>query len=98
MTPQLRPTQPTDEAFLFGLYVSTRRAEMEAWGLAGPMLDQMLQMQFAGQQGTYSAQFPDADHLLILEDDEPIGRILIDRTGQEIILVDIALLPEHRGR
>ena len=83
----LRPAQPDDEDFLFDLYAGTRRAEMEAWGLDDAMLAQMLRMQFAGQQGTYRAQFPQADHRIILHDGAPVGRILIDREGPEIALV-----------
>ena len=94
----LRPAQPDDEDFLFDLYAGTRRAEMEAWGLDDAMLAQMLRMQFAGQQGTYRAQFPQADHRIILHDGVPVGRILIDREGPEIVLVDVALVPALRGR
>ena len=34
----LRPAQPDDDDFLFDLYASTRRAEMETWGLDEAML------------------------------------------------------------
>ena len=94
----LRPAQPDDAAFLFELYADTRRAEMEAWGLDDAMLDQMLRMQFTGQQGSYRAQFPQADHHIIVHEGRPAGRILIDRTGPEIVLVDVALVPALRGR
>ena len=94
----LRPAQPDDDDFLFDLYASTRRAEMEAWGLDEAMLASMLRMQFNGQQGTYRAQFPQADHHIIVHEDQPAGRILIDRAGPEIVLVDVALLPALRGR
>ena len=100
MTPPaiaLRPVAPDDEAFLFELYASTRRDEMAAWGLDEAMLAQMLQMQFAGQQGTYRVQFPEADHHIILRDDRPIGRLFVDRNEVRIVLVDVALMPEARG-
>lgn len=93
----LRPVQPEDEAFLFDLYASTRRDEMAAWGLDEVMLAQMLRMQYAGQQGTYRAQFPAADHHLILRHERPIGRLLVDRTDAEVLLVDVTLVPEARG-
>ncbi len=93
----LRPVQPDDEAFLFDLYAGTRRDEMAAWGLDDVMLAQMLRMQFAGQQGTYRAQFPEADHHIILRHERPIGRLLVDRSGAEVVLVDVALVAEARG-
>ena len=93
----LRPVQPDDEAFLFDLYTSTRREEMAAWGLDEAMLAQLIDMQFAGQQGTYRMQFPEADHHLIVRDDRPVGRLLVDRAEAQMVLVDVALLPEARG-
>ena len=94
----LRPAQPDDDEFLFELYAGNRREEMQAWGLDGPMLDQMLRMQFNGQQGTYSVQFAQADHHIIVHEGRSVGRILVDRSGAEIVLVDVALLPDVRGR
>ena len=93
----LRPVQPDDEAFLFDLYAGTRREEMAAWGLDEVMLAQILRMQFASQQGTYRTQFPEADHHIILRHERPIGRLLVDRTGAEMLLVDVALVAEARG-
>lgn len=93
----LRPAQPDDEAFLFDLYASTRREEMAAWGLDDVMLAQMIKMQYAGQQGTYRARFPEADHHIILRGERPVGRLLVDRTGARMVLVDVALAPEARG-
>jgi ribosomal protein S18 acetylase RimI-like enzyme len=93
----LRPAWPEDEAFLFDLYASTRRSEMAGWGLEDAALDQMIALQFAGQQGTYRVRFPEADHHIILQEDRPIGRILVDRTGTALVLVDVALLPAVRG-
>ncbi len=94
----LRPAQPDDDDFLFDLYAGTRRAEMQAWGLDEAMLDQMIRMQFNGQKATYRAQFPQAEHRIIVHKAEPVGRILIDRAGPEIVLVDVALIPAVRGR
>ena len=54
-------------------------------------------MQFTTQQMAYGAQFPDADQSIILRDELMIGRMLIDRRDEEIYLVDITLLAEHRG-
>lgn len=93
----LRPARPEDEAFLFELYAGTRRAEMAGWGLEGALLDQMLALQVAGRQGTYRARFPGADHHIILQEDRPVGRILVDRTGTALVLVDVALVPAVRG-
>ena len=53
-------------------------------------------MQFNNQQNWYKTAYPDAQHQVILCDGQPIGRILVDRTPEFFLLVDIALLPEHQ--
>lgn len=94
----LRPVRPDDEPFLFDLYASTRRDELAAAGLEEAMLTSLIKTQFAGQQSTYRARFPDADHHLILYDEQPVGRLYVDRSGPEIVLVDVTLQPAMRGR
>jgi ribosomal protein S18 acetylase RimI-like enzyme len=55
-------------------------------------------MQFDAQRRHYAAQFPAAAHDLVLVDGEPAGRLYVDRDESAILVVDIALLPEQRGR
>jgi ribosomal protein S18 acetylase RimI-like enzyme len=94
----LRPVTLDDEEFLLRVYASTRLEEVSAWGWTAAQQNAFLRMQFMAQRGSYAAAYPHAEHRLILVDDEPAGRILVDRGGQEIRLVDIALLPEYRNR
>ena len=54
-------------------------------------------MQFAAQHDYYQSQFPDADFRIVLRDGQPIGRLNIDRRVEEVRIIDIALLPDHRG-
>ncbi len=56
-----------------------------------------LLFQFDAQHKYYMEHFPQAEFDLILLDDKPIGRLYIDRREDEIRLIDIALLPDHRG-
>jgi len=93
----LRPAQANDEAFLFELYASTRAEEMAAWGWNEVQQQAFLGLQFRGQQAHY-AEYPNTDHNIILEGERPIGRLFLSRLKDEIRLVDIALLPQHRGR
>jgi len=94
----LRPARPDDEVFLLELYCTTRRDELGAWGVGGAQVDALLKMQFAARQRHYEIAFPGAEHQIILCDDQQAGRILVYRSDLEIRLVDVALLPEHRGR
>ena len=93
----LRPVCPDDEVFLFELYSSTRIEEVTAWGWDTEQQEAFLKMQFAAQQQGYRVQFPQATHRIVLLNDCPMGRIITLSGEHEIRLIDIALLPEHRG-
>lgn len=93
----LQPVRDEDTAFLRALYASTR-TDLAAMGLAPAQLEGVLQMQFQAQHANYAAAYPGARHEVILEDGKPVGRIYVWRSGQEVRLVDIALLPAARGR
>jgi ribosomal protein S18 acetylase RimI-like enzyme len=98
MTVKLRPAVPDDDAFLLQVYASTRRDEMAAWGWDAAQQDGFLRMQFRAQQGSYAVQFPNMDNDIILYDEKPVGRFVLLRADDEIRLVDLALLPEVRGK
>jgi GNAT superfamily N-acetyltransferase len=94
----LRPERPGDEPFLRKVYGSTRHEELEASGMPLEMRAAFLNIQFNAQQQGYHASFPRADFHVILLDEQPVGRMVVDRAAGELRLVDIALLPEHRNR
>jgi ribosomal protein S18 acetylase RimI-like enzyme len=93
---ELRPVQPADGPFLRRLYGSSR-AELSLVGWSAEQLDTFLEMQFRARESTYSEQFPAADNLLVLAGGQPAGRLYVERARNEVRIVDIALLPEHRG-
>ena len=93
----MRPAQAADEDFLFELYRGTRAEEMAAWGWDEAQQQIFLSMQFKGQSAHY-AQYSNIDHRIILDGDRSIGRIFLSWLEGVMILVDIALLPEYRGR
>lgn len=94
----LRSIQPQDDSFLFQVYASTRTDEMALVNWSPQQKTDFLQMQFNAQRQHYSNYFPQAEYSLICrEDNHPIGRIIIDRSKPEILLIDIALLPEYRN-
>ena len=55
-------------------------------------------MQFDAQRKFYESEYPGAEFQIILVAGEPAGRLYIHRRDQEIRIMDIALLPEFRGR
>lgn len=93
-----RPIRPEDQELLLRLYASTRQEEMAMVDWSDEQKAAFLRFQFEAQHQYYQQQFPDARFDLILLDGEPAGRLYLHRRPDEIRLIDIALLPEHRGR
>jgi GNAT superfamily N-acetyltransferase len=54
-------------------------------------------MQFTAMQRGYHDAFAGAEFSVILRGSQRIGRIIVHRTEAEIRIVDMALLPAHRG-
>ncbi|MCP4701445.1 MAG: GNAT family N-acetyltransferase [Gammaproteobacteria bacterium] len=98
MTPCItfRPIRDEDQAFLCRVYASTRQEELALTDWDEARKKTFLSMQFDIQHKSYQEQYGDAEFLIILKDQEPVGRLYLDRqTHEEIRLIDIALLPEH---
>ncbi|WP_426756416.1 N-acetyltransferase family protein [Myxococcus sp. Y35] len=93
----LRAVTPSDEPFLFALYASTREPELAAWGWAPAQRDAFLRMQWMAQSHDWAARHPGADHQVVCIHGQPAGRLLVARSAAEWRVVDIALLPQHRG-
>ena len=98
MTAQLRPSRPEDRDFLFRLYASTREHELSALGWPPAQQEAFLRMQFNTQQQWYLATYSTAENKIIEKDHEPIGRMIVQRGPEVWRLLDISLLPAHRGR
>ena len=94
----LRPERPEDESFLSTVYAGTRQEELDATGWPPAKRESFLKMQFKAQRQGYRSSFPEADFQIILANGHAVGRMIINRAPCELLLVDIALLPEHRGQ
>ncbi|MFM9905539.1 MAG: GNAT family N-acetyltransferase [Pyrinomonadaceae bacterium] len=92
----LRVPTDEDDDFLFGVYSTTRREEVAAFGWDEAQQIAFLRMQFSMRQRSYKMQFPDAEHSIILYDAARAGQMIIDRQPRSIRLTDIAVLPEYR--
>jgi GNAT superfamily N-acetyltransferase len=93
----LRPETPEDEPFLVHLFATTRSAEMACLAGAPPAQEAFLRIQYQARKRAYESHYPGAGRSIVIIDGAPAGRMIVDRTGGAICLVDIALLPEHRG-
>jgi ribosomal protein S18 acetylase RimI-like enzyme len=95
---ELHPVEPGDEGFLYRVYASTRAEELAVVAWDDAQKDAFLRAQFAAQDRWYHEHYARGSYLLVVIDGEPGGRLYLHRGDTEIRIVDIALLPEHRGK
>jgi GNAT superfamily N-acetyltransferase len=93
-----RPIGDDDQEFLGRLYASTRQEELAVLDWPQADKDAFLRQQFEAQHRYYQEVFSGASFDLILLDGEPSGRLYLDRRADEVRVIDIALLPRHRGK
>ena len=93
----LRPAAEGDRPFLLRVYAGTREPELEASGLPREQWGAFVEHQFEAQSRHYETyEYTSFD--VVLVDGEPAGRLIVARWPEELRIVDIALLPEFRGR
>ena len=80
------------------MYASTREEELAITGWSREQKDAFLEMQFNAQHTHYRTHYQDTTWDLILVDGEAAGRLYVARWPEQIRIVDIALLPQFRGR
>jgi ribosomal protein S18 acetylase RimI-like enzyme len=93
----LRAAGPGDREFLYRVYASTRTEELAVVPWDEAEKDTFLRAQFDAQDRWYRENYPHATYEVIEVDGEPAGRLYLHRGEREIRIVDIALLPAHRG-
>jgi ribosomal protein S18 acetylase RimI-like enzyme len=94
----LRPITEADMPFLAALYDSTRIEELRVVDWPEEQKQAFLYSQFSAQHAYYQENYQTASFDVIMLDQQPIGRIYLDRWPEEIRVVDIALLPAYRRR
>jgi ribosomal protein S18 acetylase RimI-like enzyme len=93
----LRPITPEDVSFLAGVYASTRSDELAPTGWSDEEKAVFCRRQFDAQSAHYRENYPAALFQVIERDGFSIGRLYVAHWEREIRIMDIALLPEHRG-
>jgi ribosomal protein S18 acetylase RimI-like enzyme len=94
----LRSEEPGDDAFLFNVYASTRQEELALTPWDESTRHAFLKMQFDAMKRGYRSNYPAAEFSIIMREEKPIGRLVLDRAGEQFRVVDIALLSESRNR
>jgi ribosomal protein S18 acetylase RimI-like enzyme len=94
---QFRPAQAADEPFLFALFAESQQHLALAQAPA-EWMQSLIVMQYRGRAMSYAAQYPQAEDFILLgEQGESLGRMLIDRSTTRWRIVDIAVLQAWRG-
>ncbi len=94
----LRERTDDDKPFLFAVYASTRVDELAATGWSDEQTNAFLTQQFHAQDIAYRENYPAASFSLVTLDGAPIGRLYVTRLDDdELRIIDVALLPQHRG-
>lgn len=94
----LRPVTGADRDFLAAVYASTRLEELAVTGWTDEEKAGFCRMQFDAQDGHYRHHYPAARFEVVECAGVPVGRLYVDRWSREIRIMDIVLLPEHRGK
>jgi ribosomal protein S18 acetylase RimI-like enzyme len=93
-----RPIADADLPFLARVYASTRAEEIAVTPWTDQQKAAFLDMQFHAQHTHYQQYYPEADWLVTMRAGEDIGRLYIERWPSQHCIIDIAFLPEHRGK
>ena len=94
----LRPVSSSDRDFLLRVYASTREEELRLVDWSADQKAAFVRMQFGAQDAYYREHYHPASFDVVELDGEPVGRLYVARWEDEIRIIDIALLPAHRGR
>lgn len=94
---RLRIVADADLPLLERIYASTRTEELAQTDWSETRKADFLRFQFQSQHQHYATHYADAQFLVIERGGIPAGRLYLHWREAELRIVDIALLPEHRG-
>ena len=94
----LRAETAQDIDFAAALYASTRQAEFVLLPWSDAEKSAFCRMQFNAQHAHYQSQYPDAHFLIIERDGARVGRVYVEQRASALLLMEITLAPEQRGR
>lgn len=93
----LRPATPDDRPLLLRIYASTREQELAQVPFTPEQKAAFLEQQFAAQSAHYARHHGDSSFDVVEVDGVPAGRLIVSRRPQELLIADVALLPQFRG-
>ena len=94
----LRPVSAADDGFILQVYASTREQELAQVPWSAEQKEAFVRMQYVAQKQHYAAEFPQASHDIIYAGETPVGRVYVNRGKDVLHILDVTLLPQHRGQ
>ena len=88
-----RPASARDIALLRGFFAD---AHIELTVLPPDTRFVLIDMQFRAQRRQHTAQYPDAQHDILIVDGAEVGRVLVDRSRGDCHIIDIWVALGHR--
>jgi ribosomal protein S18 acetylase RimI-like enzyme len=86
---ELRPATPADEPFL---------RTLDAAGQPAGLPPELVDLQFRARRQARAQLVPLPRHEVVLRAGRPVGEQVVQETGAQVHLVDVALLPGERGQ
>ena len=93
----LRPVEDGDMEFLLALYATTREDELKQVPWTPEQKTAFVHHQFWAQHTHWHENYTDTTWDVVLVDGVPAGRLYVARWPEDIRIVDVALMPGHRG-
>ena len=94
----LREAAKSDEPFLISVYRTTREEELAMVPWSEEQRAAFVTMQYTAQAHHYQQNYPESRQSVIYLDDQPAGRLYLNRGAEEMRILDITVVPEFRGR
>lgn len=94
----VRPATAEDRGLLLAAYASTRSDELALVPWSEQEKSAFVAMQFSAQDAWYRRVYPDGEFLVVTRGDEPVGRLYHADLPEEVRLIEMTLLPEHRNQ
>ncbi len=95
----LRIETSADRPFLEALFFSVRWPELAGTGWTDEQKQNFLSHQFSLQSHHYATYYADATFWIVeIEGNKAVGRLYLWRGQQDLRIVDISLMPEHRSQ
>jgi ribosomal protein S18 acetylase RimI-like enzyme len=93
----LRPAGPEDRTLLLAIFASSREDELAVLPWGEEQKRALVELQYDFQHAHYRSNHPEAGFDVVMFNGEAAGRFYVDRSGPEIHVIEVTLLPPHRG-